>query len=397
MPRKTLFQRKHKLEYGLRVAEIDPVTTHVKSVSCQFCAVFRREEKVGAKRKATAHVKYFKAPFRVEGYRQHHEGQHPTRWEEYRKLGQDKALLYFSELSEAPIKNTVRAYFGGRQAPLVEDIDAPIVDILIAEMLFDADTEETTIHHALKPFEMPEVVEDDGSVKKWFTVTLKNPLQFHCSIDYLAVGCSFRQSAEIFMATKERTGMASMGSLHQGVVAKYAQICCAINFMRLKMILEEKCWTFSVALDMSNHLSTGYLDIRVRIYVHGKIENFHVVSLPIHGVHTGAVMFDAFQRFFDVLCPSWKRKVLSCASNGEAKMTGWISGFVTRMENVALPGFIRIWCAAHQLDIVMHRFYAGLLDEKFYRDLTWLIGFLRRQQKFEESVGSTMCAIASIS
>ena len=70
-------------------------------------------------------------------------------------------------------------------------------------------------------------------------------------------------------------------------------------------------------------------------------------------------------------------------------MTGRISGFVTRMEEVVLPGFIRIWCGAHQLDIVMHQFYASLLNEQFYKDLTWLIGYLRRQQKFEESVGSS--------
>ena len=84
----------------------------------------------------------------------------------------------------------------------------------------------------------------------------------------------------------------------------------------------ERCWTFNVALDMSNHLSTGYLDMRVRAYLDGNIQNFHVVSLPIRGVHTGAAMFNAFQKFFDVLCPAWKEKVLSCASDGEAKMTG---------------------------------------------------------------------------
>ena len=133
----------------------------------------------------------------------------------------------------------------------------------------------------------------------WYKVTLKNPLQFHCSIDYLAIGCSFRKSAGIYNATKDRTGMASMGCLHQRTVAKYVQIWCAINFIQLKTILSEKCWTFSVAVDMSNHLSTGYLDMRARVYLQGRIENFHVVSLPINGRHTAAVMFEALEKFFD--------------------------------------------------------------------------------------------------
>ena len=168
------------------------------------------------------------------------------------------------------------------------------------------------MHNALKPFVAQGGLEEDGSKKNWYKVTLKNSLQFHCSIDYLAVGCSFGQLVEIFMSTKERTGMASMSSLHQGIVAKYAPICCAVNYMQLKTIFMEKCWTSSVALDMSNHLSMGYLDMHIRVYLHNKIENFHVVSLPINGAHTDAVMFEAFKKFFDVLCPMWKRKFCVC-------------------------------------------------------------------------------------
>ena len=89
--------------------------------------------------------------------------------------------------------------------------------------------------------------------------------------------------------------------------------------MSLKTILVKKCWTFSVALDMSNRLSTEYLDMRICVYLQEKIENFHVVSLPINVSHTAAVMFDAFKKFFDVLCPMWKQKFLSCASDGDLK------------------------------------------------------------------------------
>ena len=225
-------------------------------------------------------------------------------------------------MHKLPVKETVRAYFGGLQVPIIVDIDADIVDVIVAQMLFDEEASKTTVTNALKAFELKESTDDNGSLKMWYSVMLKNSLQFYCIVDYLSVGCSFRQSAEIDMATRERTRIASMGSLNQGTIAKYARVCCAMNYMELKMLLSEDCWTFSVALDMSNHQATGYLDIRVRVYTKGKIQNYHVVSLPINGAHTAANMFETFEKFFDVLCPSWRNKVLSCASDGEAKMTG---------------------------------------------------------------------------
>ncbi len=55
-------------------------------------------------------------------------------------------------------------------------------------------------------------------------------------------------------------------------------------------------------------------------------------------------------------------------------------GLVTRFERLALPGFIRIWCGAHQLDLFMQEFFKALLQEQFYSTLTAFIGYLRRQQ-----------------
>lgn len=61
-------------------------------------------------------------------------------------------------------------------------------------------------------------------------------------------------------------------------------------------------------------------------------------------------------------------------------MTGRISGVATRFQNVAKRGFIRIWCGAHQLDLVLQDAYCELANETFYTQLTSLISYLRRQQ-----------------
>ena len=155
MLQKTLYNPTHDLKYGIKVAEIDPVSVEVVSACCQFCIFFGREEKVGAKRKPTAYTNYFRALFCVKHFRKHLNGQHPSRWEAYQNLDRAQKLAYFTEdASISPINQTIRAYFGGSQAPMIEDIDGSIVDVLIADMMFDPDTEESTVENTLIPFEL---------------------------------------------------------------------------------------------------------------------------------------------------------------------------------------------------------------------------------------------------
>jgi hypothetical protein len=53
-------------------------------------------------------------------------------------------------------------------------------------------------------------------------------------------------------------------------------------------------------------------------------------------------------------------------------MTGQFCGVASRFGYVALPGFYRIWCALHQLELVLQRLYTSLCDDSFVRTLTSL-------------------------
>ena len=54
---------------------------------------------------------------------------------------------------------------------------------------------------------------------------------------------------------------------------------------------------------------------------------------------------------------------------------------VTKIQNSALPnGFYCIWCALHQLDIVIQNSVTTYFNDDFYSGLTGVIGYLRRQQ-----------------
>ncbi|KAF1782349.1 hypothetical protein GQ600_6162 [Phytophthora cactorum] len=141
-------------------------------------------------------------------------------------------------------------------------------------------------------------------------------------------------------------------------------------------------WAFSLAFDSSNHQSRSYLDVRVRFGITGKIQNFHLVAIPLYERHTGAYMFDVSTRFLRALVPNWRDVVIAVSSDGAANMTGKFSGLVTRIQNVCKPGILCIWCGLHQFDLVMQRVYNSAIDDDFYSTRTGLIGHLRRQQIF---------------
>ena len=69
-------------------------------------------------------------------------------WAEYKNLDTKKKKAYFSQATT--FKEKITAHCSGNQAPLVEDIDAPIVDVLIVQMLLDNEEEP---EKALRSFE----------------------------------------------------------------------------------------------------------------------------------------------------------------------------------------------------------------------------------------------------
>ena len=69
-------------------------------------------------------------------------------------------------------------------------------------------------------------------------------------------------------------------------------------------------------------------------------------------------------------------------------MTGRIQGVATRFDQAALPGFFRIWCGLHQLDLKLQSFFVSLMGEQFYSSLTSLIAYLRRQKNLIKDINT---------
>jgi hypothetical protein len=130
---------------------------------------------------------------------------------------------------------------------------------------------------------------------------------------------------------------------------------------------------------MATHVVTSYCDARIRTCHKSTVHDFHLLSIPVHERHTGETIFNTFAK--DALFPDWRETITGAFSDGEKKMTGWHQGVITRIHIVAKPGFMRIWCGAHQLDLSMQSFYLAILGT-FYSTFTLIVAYLRRQQNF---------------
>jgi branched-subunit amino acid transport protein len=97
--------------------------------------------------------------------------------------------------------------------------------------------------------------------------------------------------------------------------------------------------------------------------------------------HTGEVMFTMVDSFLSILCPDWKIRLLGVTSDGARNMTGRVAGVVARLDNAMHDAcqLTRIWCGAHQLDLVMEDIMSNVIKERFFSILTGFITCLTRQ------------------
>ena len=170
------------------------------------------------------------------------------------------------------------------------------------------------------------------------------------------------------------------------------RVACAANLQKISVLLKDS-WAFSIAVDSTTHHSTSYLDLRIRIYSnkHRIIFNLHGCALPMHDRHTGEVMFGMLSSFLCDLCPSWKISMLGVASDGARNMTGRAVGIVTRLQNYMHDGcrLLRVWCAAHQLVLVMEHIMANVVGDSFFNVMLKFITHLSHHQKPIADMGTT--------
>lgn len=415
--RNDFFNENHTIDYGLKVADRDNETSIVSSVMCRFCFTFGREGQAREgqlkndddfddndrdkdkewKRNASHTIKYFKSPFRIDKYTSHLKC-HPIKWEEYRKSSTEKKRKFF-DIEQEAFANTLHSHFTTTTGADVLMFETDIIESLIGELLFDPDDE--LFNDAADAFNFNKKKDRAMSIfKKYETgedgyyVEVKNKKQYDLCTKYVALSMSFNQIVQVFRVTKEVTHVADLGSVNKEKVISYCRTLLADSLQTIKNFLTE-AWCYSVAFDGSTYQHSSYFDIRLRVYFNGDIQNIHVLAVPMFDRHTGEYMFELFQKLFNVLDPLWREKLIGVTSDGARSMTGSDQGVVTRIQREVIPfGFYRIWCALHQLDLVVQKTMKKFFDTVFYKNLTATISHLRRQQNLIQDMKSKCPLVA---
>jgi hypothetical protein len=98
-------------------------------------------------------------------------------------------------------------------------------------------------------------------------------------------------------------------------------------------------------------------------------------------------MFNEISRLLEALCENWREKVLSINMDGDRSMVGSVRGLAARMENVAKPGYLSVWCRLHQVDLFMQRGFKALKWDSFYKELLDVISCCSGWQYFTSLYG----------
>ena len=142
-------------EFGHYITEHNANTSLIASVRCQLCVYFGKEDhdpERAHKCKKMEAIMSWQGNFRPDLYQHHHMEQHSGTWERYKASSYDKKAKFFDDM--IPFKSTIPHHFShSAQSTLSFLIHAPIIDVIIMELFFNASEQGGTLQqHAMKLF-----------------------------------------------------------------------------------------------------------------------------------------------------------------------------------------------------------------------------------------------------
>jgi hypothetical protein len=134
-----------------------------------------------------------------------------------------------------------------------------------------------------------------------------------------------------------------------------------------KILSQPLVFTFSIAGDGSTHYESSYFDIRIRVGVNGVFHNLHFVIVPFYGHHITVSILVLIVKILDVLFLMWHNKLISVNNDDENTVIGRHGGLTTLLEKEVTNNILRVWCALHQMDIVIKKVTKAMMDGLFYK------------------------------
>ena len=234
-----------------------------------------------------------------------------------------------------------------------------------------------------------EPINNENNEIDCYQAIIQNGFQYDLVISTIANGLSFCQTMNVIEGFRDMTGMGNkIGYINRRKVTIQVRVFCAQSFQIIANAMQY-CWAFEIALDGGNKGSVPYLDFRLRFVLGYEMFNVHLIAAPMYESHTGNNMFALTSKILDVLSPDWKKKLIGVTSDGASNMTGCHVGMVTQIQRLALPGFYRVWCAAHQLDLAVQDRFKSMFNESFVHVIHGITGHLRRQKNLIKIMKAT--------
>jgi hypothetical protein len=106
----------------------------------------------------------------------------------------------------------------------------------------------------------------------------------------------------------------------------------------------------------------------------------------MYELHTRENIFKLTSKILSTLCLNWTENRIGITTNGASNITGCHVGLAFRIEHA---GFFRIWCASHQLDLVVEERYKSIFNKRFVHFIQGITGYLRRKKNLITSMEST--------
>ncbi len=219
--------------------------------------------------------------------------------------------------------------------------------------------------------------EDDARV---YMVTIKDILRFDFAMDYVYIGLSFRQTATTIQKAKDRMKMVKLAGLNDRIVGQYTHVLVIVALQQIASILDdESVWAMLLASNGSAHRGQLFFDLHVRVCYHSELVNLHLVMMPMFECHSTVNIFNLIAKFMDAMYIKWCAKLIGVSTDGENNMTGHHVGIVIRLIDCADDDVLRIWCALHQIDIVVKAVAEGIDNDVWVKQAYMFLVYLLAQ------------------
>jgi hypothetical protein len=169
-----------------------------------------------------------------------------------------------------------------------------------------------------------------------------------------------------------------LAGLNDRIVGQYTRVLVVVALQQIAGILDdESVWAMSLVGDESTHRNQSFFDLRVRVYYRGELVNLHLITMPMFERHSVVNIFNLIAKFTDTLYINWRAKLIGVSTNGENTTTGRHVGVVTHLVDCANNDVLRIWCAPHQIDIVVKATTEGIDNDVWVKQAYTFSIYLR--------------------